>query len=74
MTKKLDSVRRSLFRECEDDDSLEKLCKDSKRALRTSINPSNGFIATAVLITVFIAILSKLEIQKIILKIFPKTQ
>lgn len=60
MSKKLDSVRRSLFREYENDDhSLDKLCNKTEKPSRTSIKINGTFIAVAVILTVIIAGLSK---------------
>lgn len=59
MSNKLDSVRRSLFKEFDDDDSLDKSCMDSKKSDRNSIKLNNTFIAVAVILTMAIAALSK---------------
>ncbi|XP_031622382.1 uncharacterized protein LOC116340200 [Contarinia nasturtii] len=67
MTKKLDSVRRSLFREFEsEDDSLEKLCNDQKKISRISIKLNSRLIASVLLITVAIAAISNKVIQTLL--------
>lgn len=63
MSKKLDSVRRSLFKEFDEDDSFDKLGNDSQKSTRTSIKINGAFIAAAVAITVAIAALSKFPIE-----------
>lgn len=62
MSKKLDSVKRSLFKEfsADDDDAeLKKLCNDTQKTSRTSIKVNNTVIAAAVVLTVVVAGLSK---------------
>ncbi|XP_055317268.1 uncharacterized protein LOC129576345 [Sitodiplosis mosellana] len=68
MTKKLDSVRRSLFREFDDDDddSLEKLGNNTKKTSRATIKLNNTFIAAALVLTVVIAALSNKVIQTLL--------
>lgn len=61
MPKKLDSVRRSLFQEFDDDtDKLEKLGNASnQKTSRTSIKINSTAIAVVVILTVAIAAFSK---------------
>lgn len=63
MSKKLDSVRRSLFKEFDDDDSLDKSGNDSENKSRTSIKINHTFVAAAVVVTVAVATLSEFGIE-----------
>lgn len=58
MTKKLDSVRRSLFNEFNGDNLL-----DAKKTTRASITLKNTYIAAVVILTTAIAAFSKSKIK-----------
>lgn len=59
MSNKLDSVRRSLFKEFDDDDLLKKSSNDPQKITRTSIKISNRFIVAVVILMMAIAVFSK---------------
>lgn len=58
MSNKLDSVRRSLFKEFDDDESLKKPSIDAHKT-RTLIKLNGKFIAIVIISTIVIAALSK---------------
>lgn len=70
MSNKLDSVRRSLFKEFDEDDLLKKFSNDPQKVTRTSIKISNRFIVAVVILMMAIAVLSNKVVQSLVKEMY----